>query len=93
MKRKLFLRLHAARRMLERDISMTEIEYMIEQGEVIEQYLDDKPFPSRLLLATPHSRPLHVVAADEIESDITQVITAYQPDPDQWDNGFRRRKK
>lgn len=93
MERKLFLRLHAARRMLEKNISMSEIEYVIEQGEVIEQYLDDEPFPSRLLLASPQNRPLHVVAADEIESNITHVITAYQPDPDQWENGFRRRKK
>lgn len=93
MKRKLFLRLHAARRMLERNISMEEIEHIVESGEIIEDYPDDTPFPSRLLLGTPKSRPLHVVAADETDSDVTHVITAYQPDPEKWDDGFRRRKQ
>ena len=93
MKRRLFLRLHAAKRMLERSISMEEIEHVVESGEVIEDYPDDEPFPSRLMLGTPKNRPLHVVAADEIDSDITHIITAYQPDPNQWEDGFKRRKK
>ncbi len=92
MKRKLFLRVHAARRMLERNITMEEIETVVESGEVIEDYPDDKPFPSRLIFGTPQNRTLHVVAADETDSDITHVITAYQPDPNQWKNGFKRRK-
>ena len=93
MNRKLFIRLHAARRMLERDISIEEIENVVESGTVIEAYDDDTPFPSRLLLGRPQNRPLHVVAADEPDSNITHVITAYEPDPDQWDDTFQRRKK
>jgi len=78
--------------MLERNITMEEIETVVESGEVIEDYPDDEPFPSRLIMGTPHSRTLHVVAADETDSDITHIITAYQPDPNQWENGFKRRK-
>ena len=65
----------------------------IAAGEVIEEYPDDAPFPSRLVLGFPGERPIHVVAADEPDSDITHVITAYQPDPEQWDESFRRRRK
>jgi hypothetical protein len=93
MKRRLFIRVHAARRMMERGISMEEVEHVIEGGEVIEQYLDDEPFPSRLILGSPSGSALHVVAANEIDTDITHVITAYRPNPDKWEDGFRRRKK
>ena len=93
MKRQLFLRLHATQRMLERNISMEEIEQVVESGEVIEDYPDDEPFPSRLILGVPQNRPLHVVAADETDSDITHVITAYQPNPGQWEDDFKRRKR
>ncbi len=93
MKRRLFLRLHAARRMLERNILMEEVEHVVESGKVVEEYPDDEPFPSRLILGTPQNRPLHVVAADVTDSAITHIITAYQPDPEHWEDGFRRRKK
>ena len=93
MKRQLVIRLHAAKRMLERDIGIEEIEQVVEAGETIEDYEDDTPFPSRLMLGWPKERPLHVVAADEPDSDITHVITAYEPNPAQWDESFQRRKK
>lgn len=93
MKRHCFIRIHAARRMLERNIGIDEIEAVVESGETIEDYPDDKPFPSRLLLGWPQNRPLHVVAADETDSDVTHIITAYRPDPDQWEDGFKRRKQ
>jgi hypothetical protein len=93
MKRRLFIRLHAARRMMERGIGIDEIERVVESGKAIESYPEDEPFPSRLLLGWSGSRPLHVVAADETETDITHVITAYRPDPDKWEDGFERRKQ
>ncbi len=72
---------------------MEEIEHVVESGEVIEEYPDDQPFQSRLIMGAPHNRPLHVVAADESDSDITHVITAYRPDPHHWENGIKRRTK
>ena len=77
---------------MERDISIDEVESVLETGEVIEEYPDDTPFPSRLTLGLPNNRPLHVVAADETDTDITHIITAYQPDPEKWDESFKRRK-
>jgi hypothetical protein len=79
--------------MLERNISIEEIEHIVESGEVIDNYPDDEPFPSRLIFGTRQNRPLHVVVADETDSDITHVITAYQPDPLRWEDGFKRRKR
>lgn len=93
MKRRLVIRLHAAQRMLERNILVDDIEKVIELGQTIESYPEDDPFPSRLILGWPKNIPLHVVAADEPNTNITHVITAYKPDPDQWDDDFRRRRK
>lgn len=40
---------HAIIRMLERGISKKEITEVLEQGEIIEQYKDDYPYPSCLM--------------------------------------------
>ncbi|MDI1449547.1 DUF4258 domain-containing protein [Polyangium sp. 6x1] len=90
--RSLVVRLHAAKRMLQRGIRMADVEHVIANGEVIEDYPDDTPFPSRLLLAFPEGRAVHVVAADEPGALVTYIITVYLPDPTQWDPAFRRRK-
>jgi hypothetical protein len=36
-------------------------------------------------------RPLHVVAADAHELNVTFVITVYEPDPALWSDDFRTR--
>ncbi len=62
-------------------------------AELLEEYPDDRPYPSCLLFGFARSRrPLHLVAAyDEIERQAI-VITVYQPDPGKWE-GYRRRKQ
>jgi len=79
--------------MLEREISIDEIEVVVKSGKVIEDYPQDEPHPSRLILGWHGDRPLHVVAADDEETNITHVITAYQPNPNQWEDDFKRRKR
>jgi hypothetical protein len=78
--------------MLQRGIRADEVEEVVARSEIIEDYPDDTPFPSRLLLGMPGGRPLHVVVADEPGTDVTYVVTAYCPDPAQWDADFRRRR-
>jgi hypothetical protein len=75
--------------MFERRISVEEVRTVIVQGEVIQAYPDDKPYPSQLLLGWIGSRPLHVVVADDSEDGILIVVTAYEPDPIQWDSEFK----
>lgn len=89
---KLIFAFHATQRMLQRKISVDDVKYVIEHGEVIEPYPDDTPFPSRLLLGKIGSRALHVVAADNHQAQETVIITAYEPNILLWDADFRRRK-
>jgi hypothetical protein len=69
-----------------------EIKDILQQGETIEEYPDDIPFPSRLVLGWSGQRPIHVVVADSQESGEKIIVTVYEPSPDQWDTEFKRRK-
>jgi len=77
--------------MFERRISVEDVRTAITHGEVVQTYPDDKPYPSRLLLGWVGTRPLHVVVAEDSEDGILIVVTAYEPDPIQWDSGFKRK--
>jgi len=79
--------------MFQRQISADDVRHVLETGAIIEAYPDDHPYPSRLVMGWCGKRPLHVVAADNVEAQETIVITVYEPDPDQWESGFTRRKR
>lgn len=89
---RLVFRVHAIQRMFQRKIGEEEVKAVVATGEVIERYPEDKPFPSRLMLGWSGDRPIHVVAADHAKEQETIVITVYQPDVAEWEEGFSRRK-
>jgi len=62
-------------------------------GEIIIDYPNDKPFPSCLILGFASMRPLHLVIAINEEENKCVVITAYQPDPNLWDEEFKSKIK
>ncbi len=75
-----------------RGISVSDVLHVLASGETIEQYPDDTPFPSALILARVGERSLHVVAARDAANDLIYVVTAYEPDSNEWDAEFRRRR-
>ena len=81
---------HAIQRMFERDIFEEDIEDAIKNGEIIEEYEDDKPYPSFLVLGC-RIRPLHVVFAKNLEENEIIVITAYYPDKQKWSDDYKTR--
>lgn len=73
-------------------IKENEIFESVTNGEIIETYEEDKPYPSILIFGrTTKGRPIHIVCAYSEEEDLAIVITAYQPDPSRWIE-YRRRK-
>lgn len=88
----LTFRQHALQRMFERGIDAKDVRQVVEHGEVIKGYPDDKPYPSRLILGWKKGKPLHVVAADHTVAAETIIITVYQPDPALWNADFRSKK-
>lgn len=79
--------------MLKHGIRSTEVREVLERGERIEEYPEDTPLPSYLVLGKSERRLLHVVAADDPERHETIVITVYEPDPDKWGPDFRTRRE
>ncbi|HUW68234.1 MAG TPA: DUF4258 domain-containing protein [Candidatus Nanoarchaeia archaeon] len=73
---------HARTRMFQRNISTNDIRYIIENGEIIEDYLDDEPCPSALFLGLLKTKPIHIVIAQC--EDHARIITVYIPDKDKW---------
>lgn len=88
---KLIYRLHAVERMFERDILESEVEGVVLNGEIIESYLDDKPYVSFLSFAYCEQRALHVVYAIDEENQAV-VITVYQPDSAIWEDDMKTRR-
>ena len=83
---------HGLRRMFQRGIKTEFVKRVIKAGTVIEEYPDDKPFPSALFHGICENKPLHVVAAFDSESDRVFVITAYWPDEEHFEGDLRTRR-
>ena len=92
-KRILFLP-HAVRQMAKPDrmISVDEVRYVFETGEIIEDYPEDERGHSCLLLGKGEDgRPIHVVCTPK--EDYLAIITTYLPSPEEWTDDFRKRRK
>lgn len=84
--------LHAARRLEQRGIFLKDIIACIKNGKIIEQYPDDYPFPSCLILGmTVKQNYLHVVVGSNRVT--LWIVTAYFPDLQKWENDFETRKE
>ena len=62
-------------------------------GEIIETYIDDRPYPSCLVYGmTSGGEPLHSVwGYDDVER-VGALITVYRPDPERWVSWRVRRR-
>ena len=91
-RKRIVFRVHALRRMFQREINGQDVRHILTTGETIETYPQDTPYPSRLILGWCGDRPVHVVAADNITDHEIVVITVYEPNSEQWMPDFKRRK-
>jgi len=83
---------HFHNRIKERSIKYADVKNAIENGEIIEQILDDYPNPSALILGLARDgTPIHVAVG--IDDDRIWLITAYYPTMDIWETDLRTRKK
>jgi len=76
--------LHAVDQSVLRRISVQELREAIMDGEIIEDYADDKYGPSCLILGfTLAHRPLHIQCSYP-SRPLVKIITLYEPDPALW---------
>ena len=66
---------HAAMRFRQRGLKVKDIRCAVNNGEIIEQYPEDFPFPSCLILGkAADEKIIHVVMSDE--GKMSRIITA-----------------
>ncbi|MCK4420423.1 DUF4258 domain-containing protein [candidate division WOR-3 bacterium] len=74
-------------------LSFDEIFYSVFQGEIIEDYPIDKPYPGCLIYGqTFRGEPVHSVWAYNEQNRWAVLITVYRPDTARWINWRKRRK-
>ncbi|MBU2447212.1 MAG: DUF4258 domain-containing protein [Bacteroidetes bacterium] len=75
-------------------LKFDEIYFSVMNGEIIESYPNDKPYPSCLIFGkTSGNEPVHSVWAYNEENSWAVLITVYRPDPELWINFKERRKQ
>ena len=82
---------HILEKMQERNIEPTDVIYSINNGTIIEHYPQAYPHPACLILGTTvNSRYIHTVVG--CGSGFIWIVTVYEPDENDWIDGFSVRK-
>ena len=79
--------------MFTRSITDECVEYILQSGEVIEDYPQAFPVPAKLLLGRCNGRPIHVVAAENSSQQQVIIITAYEPTEQKWESDMKTRRE
>ncbi len=88
----IIITLHGQLRLNERGITIDDVMNAINNGDIIEQYPDDFPFPSCLILGlSVQNTYIHIVVS--MDEDKIYLITAYIPKSDKWEADFKTRKE
>ncbi len=80
---------HARAQMYARKINSADVKQCLLDGEIIEEYRDDKPYPSFLLYAELDQKYIHVVCA--VAEEQLFIITTYYPDENLWEAHKKRK--
>ncbi len=92
-RRKVFWTYHVNMRLKMRSISREMILSSVNDLEIIEQYLEDKYFPSYLMISNYNKIDYHLLIAVDVTGDNVRVVTTYLPNPQKWEPGFKIRRK
>ena len=78
--------------LLQRNINQKDVENALINGEIIEEYENDYPYPSCLVLdINLNNDVLHIVCGSNDEE--LWIITAYYPDKKEWEDDMKTRKE
>jgi hypothetical protein len=91
--RRVYWSYHVNMRMRDRFIGRDEILGAVATCEIIEEYPRDKYLPSYLVRAEGGGGVFHVLFAADVESNNVRVVTAYRPDPAQWSDDLKSRRR
>ena len=89
----IFWTYHVNMRLQDRFIARQRILKSVDTYEIIESYPADKYLPSYLVLARHGGEIFHVLFAVDVVGDNVRIVTAYRPNPDEWQPDLRTRRK
>lgn len=84
---------HVNIRLQSRFISRQDILDSVSSYSIIEEYPEDKYLPSYLVYCFHEGRIFHVLFAADAKEDHVRIITAYSPNPGEWEDDFKTRRK
>lgn len=83
---------HAEDELVEDNLRLEDVVKSLMEGEIIEDYPDDFPFPSCLVYGkNERGEPIHSVWAFDDKKNLAILITTYRPDPQKWVDYKKRR--
>ena len=82
---------HVMVRLLQRNIARDDILTSLLNGEIIEEYQNDYPYPSCLVYGKElNNKVLHIVCG--FDGNELWIVTAYYPDDIEWEKDMKTRK-
>lgn len=64
----------------------------VDSFEILESYPEDKYLPSYLVYAQDRGTVFHVLFATDVTGGNVRLVTAYRPDPADWESNLRTRR-
>lgn len=74
------------------DCTFAEFAASLEAAEVIEVHRLHDERLKELVITVEWKRPLHVVVVVDDRHQEERIVTLYEPDPQLWADGYRRRR-
>ena len=83
---------HVTMRLQQRGLTAGMIRDAMATLEILEAYPQDKYLPSFLVRGESETCVFHAQIATDIDGDNIRIVTMYEPDPNEWDEGLRLRR-
>lgn len=84
---------HVNLRLGQRFIARETIIAAAESYEIVEEYPQDKYFPSYLLLGRQGESAFHVLFGTDVDSQNVRIVTAYYPSVEEWEEDLKTRRR
>jgi hypothetical protein len=89
---KIFWTYHVNMRLRGRFLNRQAILQSNERYEIIEEYPKDKYLPSYLVSSEYQGDIIHILFAVDLAGENVRIVTAYRPNPEEWDEEFKTRR-
>jgi YgiT-type zinc finger domain-containing protein len=90
---RVFWTYHVNMRLRGRFITRQAILQSNESYEILEEYPRDKYLPSYLVYSEYQSDIFHVLFALDLEGVNVRIVTAYRPNPEEWERGVQEKEE